>query len=255
MKIVFIGSGNVATHMAVALKNAGSEIIQIYTRTYTNAHLLAERVSAQPINDLKYLNRDADLYIFSLKDDALPKIIDLMPDTSGLWIHTAGSVPMNLFEQRLTKGGYGVLYPLQTFSKDRELDFSKVPVFIEGNTRETEEFFLSVARKISDDVKLMDSESRKYLHLSAVFANNFSNHMYSLSSAILKKRGIAFDVLRPLIAETAEKVLEMEPIKAQTGPAVRFDEEIINKHLELIVDDQIKEIYNVLSNSINRYST
>ena len=255
MKIVFIGSGNVATHMAMALKNAGSNIIQIYSRTDIHAQLLAKRVAAEPVSALSNLNREADLYIFSLNDDVLPNIIQMMPDTSGVWAHTAGSVPMNLFEERLVKGGYGVIYPLQTFSKNRNLDFSKISLFIEGDKSDTENILLSLARTISDDVKSLDSESRKYLHLSAVFANNFSNHLFTLSNEILKEKGISFDVLRPLIAETAAKVLEMEPTKAQTGPAIRLDEKVINKHLELIKDDKIKEIYTILSKSINRFST
>ncbi|NLD24365.1 MAG: DUF2520 domain-containing protein [Bacteroidales bacterium] len=255
MKIVFIGSGNVATHMAMALKNAGSHIIQIFSRTDTHAHLLANKVSAEPISDLNNLNREADLYIFSLNDDILPSFIKMMPNTTGIWAHTAGSVPMNLFKERLNRGGYGVIYPLQTFSKERELDFTKISVFVEGDISENETTLLSLARTISDDVKLLDSESRKYLHLAAVFANNFANHMFTLANEVLSERGVAFDALRPLIAETAAKVLEMEPKKAQTGPAIRLDEKVINNHLELIKDDKIKEIYTILSESINRHSS
>lgn len=255
MNIVFIGSGNVATHMAIAMKNAGSNIIQIYSRTYFHAQVLANKVNAEPVSNLNNLNREADLYVFSLKDDVLPGFINMMPETSGIWAHTAGSVPMSLFEERLDKGGYGVIYPLQTFSKERNLDFSKISLFIEGDIIETENKLLSLARTISGDVKLLDSESRKYLHLSAVFANNFSNHMFTLSNEILRESGISFDALRPLIAETAAKVLEMEPKKAQTGPAVRLDEKVLSKHLELIEDDYLKEIYTILSKSINRYST
>jgi predicted short-subunit dehydrogenase-like oxidoreductase (DUF2520 family) len=255
MKIVFIGSGNVATHMAIALKKAGNEIVQIFSRKDVNAKFLAKIVAAEPVSNLNNLNREADLYIFSLNDDTLPNIIKMMPDTSGIWAHTAGSIPMNLFDKRLNKGRYGVIYPLQTFSKERKLDFSKISLFIEGDISDTENILLDLARTISDDVKLLDSESRKYLHLSAVFANNFSNHMFTLSNEILSERGITFDVLKPLITETVAKVLEMEPIKAQTGPAIRLDEKVINKHLELIKDDKIKEIYTILSKSINRYST
>ncbi len=135
------------------------------------------------------------------------------------------------------------------------MNFSKISLFVEGDISETENMLLSLARTISENVKLLDSDSRRYLHLSAVFANNFSNHMFTLSNEILKKQGISFDVLRPLITETAAKVLEMEPKKAQTGPAIRLDEKVINKHLELIEDGKIKEIYTILSKSINRHST
>lgn len=255
MRIVFIGSGNVATHMAVALKNSGNEIVQIYSRTNANANKLAEKVAAESVCELSRLNCDADLYIFSLKDDALSAVIKNMPKTTGIWIHTAGSVPMNIFEERMQNGSCGVIYPLQTFSKERELDFSKVSLFVEGDSVDTEQILLSLAKSLSENVIVLDSENRKYLHLSAVFANNFSNHMYTLAYEILKKRGVPFNVLRPLITETAAKVMEMEPLKAQTGPAIRLDEKVINKHVELIEDEQMKNIYSILSKSINRYST
>lgn len=279
MKIVFIGSGNVATHLSIALKEAGNQIIQIYSRTIQNSQILAEKVGAEAINDINYIKRDANLYIFSLKDDILPLIVNQMPVTDGIWVHTGGSVSIELFNSdnpsitpnlniqkipttpkndkpetafRIKK--YGVIYPLQTFSKNRSLDFSKVPIFIEGNSFETEGFLTELAKTISDDVKLLKSDQRKYLHLSAVFANNFSNHMYTLSHEILKKAGVPFDVLKPLIAETAAKVMEIEPLDAQTGPAVRLDENILNKQLELIEDKEVREIYRHISKSINRFA-
>ena len=279
MKIVFIGSGNVATHLSIALKEAGNQIIQIYSRTIQNSQILAEKVGAEAINDINYIKRDANLYIFSLKDDILPLIVNQMPVTDGIWVHTGGSVSIELFNSdnpsiisdlniqkipttpkndksetafRIKK--YGVIYPLQTFSKNRSLDFSKVPIFIEGNSFETEGFLTELAKTISDDVKLLKSDQRKYLHLSAVFANNFSNHMYTISNEILKKAGVPFDVLKPLIAETAAKVMEIEPLDAQTGPAVRLDENILNKQLELIEDKEVREIYRHISKSINRFA-
>ena len=254
MKIVFIGSGNVATHLSLALKSAGNDILQIYSRNFNNAQALAEIVNAQPIDNLNNIISDADLYIFSIKDDALSEIIELMPVTFGIWVHTSGSVPIDLFEKRDPKAGYGVIYPLQTFSKARKVDFSKISIFIEASSKEIEEILISLSRTISDNVRLLDSESRKFLHLSAVFANNFSNHMFTLSYEILKSKKIPFDVLRPLISETAAKVMEMEPAEAQTGPAIRLDENILNKHLDLIEDIQLKEIYSILSKSINNYS-
>lgn len=279
MKIVFIGSGNVATHLSIALKEAGNQIIQIYSRTIQNSQILAEKVGAEAINDINYIKRDANLYIFSLKDDILPLIVNQMPVTDGIWVHTGGSVSIELFNSdnpsitpnlniqkipttpkndkpetafRIKK--YGVIYPLQTFSKNRSLDFSKVPIFIEGNSFETEGFLTELAKTISDDVKLLKSDQRKYLHLSAVFANNFSNHMYTISNEILKKAGVPFNVLKPLIAETAAKVMEIEPLDAQTGPAVRLDENILNKQLELIEDKEVREIYRHISKSINRFA-
>ena len=244
MKIVFIGSGNVATHMAVALKKAGNEIVQIYSRTLQNAQQLAHRVGAEAISEIDNLHLNANLYIFSIIDDALPIIIKQMPSTTGIWVHTAGSVTMDPFS--------GVIYPLQTFSKNKQLNFSEIPLFIEGNSPETEEQLTKLAKTISEDVRPLNSEQRKHLHLAAVFANNFTNHMYTLSNEILKQKNIPFDVLKPLIRETAAKVMEMNPSDAQTGPAVRLDTNVINRHLELIANTEIEKIYKLISNSINK---
>ncbi len=244
MKIVFIGSGNVATHMAVALKKANNEIVQIYSRTLQNAQHLAHRVGAQAISEIDHLFLNADLYIFSISDDALPLMVKQMPTTTGIWVHTAGSISMDTFS--------GVIYPLQTFSKNKELNFSEIPLFIEGNSPEIEFQLTKLAKTISDDVRPLNSEQRKHLHLAAVFANNFSNHMYTLSNEILKQNEIPFDVLKPLIRETAAKVMEMDPSDAQTGPAVRLDVNVINRHLDLIHRDEIKNIYEQISRSINK---
>ncbi|HLW09994.1 MAG TPA: DUF2520 domain-containing protein, partial [Fermentimonas sp.] len=240
---------------------------------------LAKRVGAEAVNEIYDLKRNADLYIYSLSDDIIPHILNQMPVTTGIWVHTAGSVSIEIFnsdnpskisdpytevvpatsinvrtETTFKIKKYGVIYPLQTFSKNRRLDFSKVPLFIEGNSIETEDFLTEIAQTISDDVKVIKSDKRKYLHLSAVFANNFSNHMYTLSHEILKKVGVPFDILKPLIAETAAKVMEIEPLDAQTGPAVRLDEKILNKQLELIDDKEVREIYRHISKSINRFA-
>lgn len=253
MRIVFIGSGNVATHLSFALKKSGNDIVQIFSKTLENAKKLALKIEAEPIDKIESINSNADLYIFSINDDALPKMVKLMPDTKGIWVHTSGSVPMNMLS--LNKSDkYGVLYPLQTFSKNREVDFQNIPIFVEGNNDQTQHILEDIAKSISDDVTILKSDNRSYLHLAAVFANNFSNHMFTLASEILNSKGIPFEVLKPLIKETAAKVMEMEPKKAQTGPAIRFDEDIMKKHTNLISDSITKEIYELLSKSINKYS-
>lgn len=258
MNIIFIGSGNVATHMAIALKESEHNIIQVYSRTLENAEILANIVDADATDNLKMINDNADLYIFSLKDDAIEQTISHMPQTSGIWVHTAGSVPMDVFEQSKSKNkpytGFGVIYPLQTFSKNKELNFFDVPVFIEGDTPETSKILDEIAKSISNNVRYMLSEKRCYLHLAAVFANNFSNHMFALASEVLDDENIPFDVLKPLITETVAKVMEMNPQEAQTGPAVRFDESIIKKHNDLIKSGLAKEIYNLSSKSIHKNS-
>jgi predicted short-subunit dehydrogenase-like oxidoreductase (DUF2520 family) len=248
MKIILIGSGNLAIHLAISLHKSRNEIAQVFSRTHENAKSLPEKVDANYTDDIAKIDRNANLYIFSLKDDALPEILEKMPKTTGIWAHTAGSIPMDIFSEYTDS--YGVIYPLQTFSKNREVNFSDIPVFIEGSNFETTHLLETLAQRISKNVQSLSSEKRKYLHLAAVFACNFTNHLYALSAEILEKEDIPFDVLKPLIMETAAKVMEINPKEAQTGPAVRFDESIINKQIDLLSDSDLKKIYLLLSEGI-----
>lgn len=252
MKIVFLGSGNVATRLAIALKKVGHEIVQVYSRTGKNATLLAEKTGAEPINEVARVTDAADLYIFSVKDDALPDIIANMPSVKGVWVHTAGSVSMDLFSSHAKE--YGVLYPLQTFSRDREVDFAHIPFFIEGSSMETVQLLGELAGTLSAHVHRLSEEKRATLHLAAVFACNFTNHMYALADEIIGEEGIPFDVLKPLITETAAKVMEMRPREAQTGPAVRFDEKVMQVHLERLNSIAMKELYMQVSKSIHAFA-
>ena len=248
MQVVFIGSGNVATHMALALNAAGHKVVQVYSRMLKNAGLLAERVGAGSIDDIGEIRCDADLYIFSVKDDVLADIVSQMPPTTGLWVHTAGSMPVSVLSIHKERG---VLYPLQTFSKVREVDFKDIPLFIEGESAGTEDRLRELAKTISREVYTLSGERRRILHLAAVFACNFTNHMYVLASEILAEKDIPFHLLHSLITETAAKATEMDPHTAQTGPAIRFDEQVIQKHLGLLTDPLKKEIYFLLSKSIH----
>lgn len=253
MHIILIGAGNLATHFARACRSAGHTIVQIYSRKMENAARLAAETGAEAINELAQINPAAHLYIFSVKDDALPAVIQQMPATGGVWVHTAGSMPMQLFAKR--KAAYGVIYPLQTFSKYRKLNFSSIPVFIEGNNPATIRMLEELAHSLSDHVYVLSGDKRRDLHLAAVFACNFVNHMYTLASEITEKEDLPFDVLLPLITETAAKVAEIPPQAAQTGPAVRYDEAVMEKHLSLLTDPATKEIYRLISKSIHRHST
>ena len=248
MKIIFIGSGNLATQLSLCLKEVGHSIIQVFSQSIENAKLLAEKLGAEYTNDIKHIYQDADLYLFSVKDDILGQLIQNLPPTNGVLAHTAGAISMNVFDGR--KENYGVFYPLQTFNKNRKIDFYQIPVFIEANDSITSECLEEIAKSVSGHFQFLSSDNRKYLHLAAVFACNFTNHMYVLASDILKDQGLSFDVLKPLINETANKVMELSPQLAQTGPAVRFDENVIQKHISLLKDDAIKELYIKLSKSI-----
>jgi predicted short-subunit dehydrogenase-like oxidoreductase (DUF2520 family) len=253
MKVILIGAGNLATNLGKSLLQAGHDIVQVYSHTQKSASALAALAGGAPTNDLNAIRNDADIYILSVKDSVLA---DLIPQVckgkeNKIFVHTAGSMPMSLFEGMALH--YGVLYPMQTFSKEKDVEFKDIPCFIEGNDDYTlnslDEFVHTIALKVYQ----LSSEERQYLHLSAVFACNFVNHCYELSSEILAKHGLPFDVMFPLIDETARKVHMLAPNKAQTGPAVRYDENIIRKQSMMLKDDPIlKDIYDRMSLSIHR---
>ncbi|MDR3253300.1 MAG: DUF2520 domain-containing protein [Tannerella sp.] len=252
-KVIFIGAGNVATHLAKAMKDAGYGILQVYSRTTDSAQTLADALRCEVAERIEQVVDSADLYVFALKDDALADVIAQMPSNKGLWVHTSGSLPLSVFEGFAER--YGVIYPLQTFSKDREVAFSEVPLLVEGSSREVDGELMEIAGSLSRSVSRMSSGERQYLHLAAVFACNFVNSMYSLASHILEKQGIDRHLLRPLVDETARKFFDLYPRSAQTGPAVRNDRDVINRHLALIGDPEIQEIYSLITRIIqNTYS-
>ena len=164
-------------------------------------------------------------------------------------MHTAGSVPLSVFEEFTQRSG--VIYPLQTFSKVRNISFSNVPFFIEASNKQDEQILYDIVHLISGNISILPSDKRKYLHLSAVFACNFTNHMYDLASQILREQDLSFDLLLPLIDETTAKVHKMTPHEAQTGPAVRYDKQVIQNHINLLSNDNNKEIYDIISKNIN----
>ena len=253
MKVVFIGSGNLATHLSLAMKGAGVEVVQVYSQTESHASLLANKLSCSYTTKPESILVDADIYIFSVKDSALLDLIHKIPQNKGLWLHTAGSVPMGVFEGYNDR--YGVLYPLQTFCKNRDIDFSIVPVFIESNSAGDEAYLLSFAGKLTRQVISLSSEKRKHLHLAAVWACNFTNHMYLMASKILQEQSLSEAFLLPLIDETAAKVHQLSAREAQTGPAIRYDENIIEKHIELLSDPNMKELYRLISRNIHKESS
>lgn len=249
MKVVFIGSGNLATQLALAFKAKGVFISQIYSRTSSNAKLLANQLGAKFTSRLSEIEKDADIYIYAVKDNAFHNIIKEINLPNALHIHTAGSIPLNDFEGFAKN--YGVFYPLQTFSKKKEVDFSQIPVFIEGSDLEVQNKLFELAQLLTQEIYIINSEQRKQLHLAAVFACNFTNYMYDIASEIILSAGLNFDVLKPLIAETANKIKTMTPRDAQTGPAVRYDENTINNHLLLLNKNKDqKSIYKLLSKNI-----
>ena len=251
MKIVLIGAGNLATHLGKALHAAGHDMVQVFSRTMQSAETLASLLDAEPLTDIAQVRDDADVYIFSVKDSALEQLISqLCGGEKKVFLHTAGSMPMSVFRGKALH--YGVLYPMQTFSKQREVDFSIIPCFIEANDEFALKQIEGLAGQISHRVYQLSSEDRKYLHLSAVFACNFANHCYAASQELLQQHGIPFDVMLPLIDETAAKVHGMTPKEAQTGPAVRYDENVIGKQIQLLENQPyFQKIYDCMSKSIH----
>lgn len=253
-QIVFIGAGNLATNLAKALYYKGFRIVQVYSRTEESARALAMKVEADYTTDLNAISKNAKLYIVALKDAAFAELLPQITadKQNSLLVHTAGSIPMSIWEEHAQR--YGVFYPMQTFSKLREVDFREVPFFIEANTPEDTELLKAIAATLSEKVYDATSEQRKSLHLSAVFISNFTNHMYALADELLKKYDLPFDVMLPLIDETARKVHELTPREAQTGPAVRYDENVMNNHLSMLVDSPaLQEIYKLMSKSIHEH--
>lgn len=225
---VLIGNGNVASHLGLALEQADHRVVRLGGRNRT-----------VPIP------RDADLYVIAVTDSAIASVAAEIGDVPGLVVHTAGSVPMSVLPQRRK----GVLYPLQTFTKGRPVDMRSVPLFVESEGGE--ELLLHVASQLSDIVIPMDSERRRYLHLAAVFCNNFTNHMYRITEELLSQHDIPFEVMLPIIDETARKVHSLTPAQAQTGPAVRWNQSVMEAQQNLLERDDLRQLYQIISKSIH----
>lgn len=247
--VTMIGAGNLATQLGKALHQAGIKITQVYSRTEESAKALAVRLESDYTNTLTSVRTDSDLLVFALKDDALVDVLSQMDLQGKFIVHTAGSLPLEVLKPY--SENCGVFYPLQTFSKQRDVDFTKIPMCLEAATPALLADLKKLAERLSDKVEEISSAQRQSLHLAAVFTCNFVNHFYYLSHQVVKKYGVDFELLKPLITETAAKVMEIDPFDAQTGPAKRFDEAIINKHLDFLADQpELQEIYSFVSKSI-----
>lgn len=250
--IVILGSGNVATHLALTLFSKGYKIEQIFSRNLQNAQTLALKVNATYINKLSELNSTADLYILSVKDDALKSLVSDDALQHKPMVHTAGSISSDILKQYSSE--FGVLYPFQTFSKERSVDFRSVPILIEANNDDFYTALSELANSLSDTVINAGSKERAMLHISAVFACNFTNHMYAIAYDLAQKNNLPFDLLKPLIKETAEKISDLTPRKAQTGPAIRFDQAILEQHERFLKETpELADLYKKLSTSIQKF--
>jgi len=249
---VIIGAGNLATQLALALLEKGIQVKQVYSRKFESASELAGKVNSSFTNDLSQLLPEADLYVIAVKDSAIQEVLEnLRVQEDQLIVHTSGSVPMSVLEG--FSNNYGVFYPLQTFSKSRKVDFSDIPICIEASHPSTILKLETLGGRLSTSVNQINSEERKTLHLAAVFTNNFVNHFYAIGAAILHEKKLDFDLLKPLIRETAEKIQTLQPFDAQTGPAKRYDQGIINAQLKMLHDKpEYQKIYSFVTESIFR---
>ena len=250
--IVFIGAGNVATHLAQAFARCGCLVCQIFSRTEDSARTLAEQVGCPYTTSTGSIISGADLYIVAVKDAVLEPLIPQITARSpqSLFVHTAGSMPMDVWKGHAAR--HGVMYPMQTFSKRRPVDFSAIPFFIEANNAADAGLLKELAGRISGNIHEATSEQRRYLHIAAVFACNFTNRMYAICEHLLKANGLPFEAMLPLIDETARKVHHLSPAEAQTGPACRYDENVISRHLQMLSDEpELAQIYELISKSIH----
>ena len=246
MQIVLIGSGNVAFHLAKAFTEAQIPVSQIFGRNTTELQKISEQFSIPFSTETL---ADADLYIISVSDSSIAEVSALIKNENALVAHTSGSVSREALSGNYRKS---VFYPLQTFSKSKNLDYSKIPFFIDAENENDEEILKNLASKISKNVMLANDEKRKYIHLTAVFACNFVNHLYARAKEISDSQGIPFDYFLPLIDETTQKIHELEPKLAQTGPAIRNDEKVLKLHESLLTDEEKLKIYKTLNESIKK---
>lgn len=253
MEVVLVGAGNLATNLAHALREAGHTIPAVFSRTIQSATRLATAVGALPIDSIDGIPTNPDLCIVAVKDDVIQQVTEqLASHLPGVLIaHTAGTVPM----EAVKAGRRGVFYPMQTFSKQRIVDFDEIPIFIEAGTEDDLRLLETLAASLSKTVMCIDSDRRKVLHLAAVFCCNFANHCSAIAEQILCESGIPFTVMLPLVMETTEKLRHCSPKVAQTGPAVRNDTTVTNRHLQLLREaghDDFASLYEVLTASIHR---
>ncbi|MBK8351522.1 MAG: DUF2520 domain-containing protein [Saprospirales bacterium] len=250
-KIAFIGSGNVATHLAKAFSKKGITVTQIYSQTCDNSETLAWQSNSKYICDLEELDLNVDLLIFAVKDDVIKELASkiLAKSPTIKVVHTSGSVGLDVFDNAQN---CGIFYPLQSFSKTKKIAIDEVPFLITSNNVELKNELISFARIISNKVYEYTDEQRKHLHIAAVFVNNFSNHLFALAQDYCEKHQLDYQLLMPLSHETILKLIPFYQKDAQTGPAKRNDNDIIDKHLKVLKneDDKLFEIYKMLTDSI-----
>jgi predicted short-subunit dehydrogenase-like oxidoreductase (DUF2520 family) len=244
-RITIIGSGNVAQHLIKAFtKSELVEIVQVYSRKKETLSSLIE--FDKITSDFEEL-QESDLYIIAVSDKAIADVSRQLPFQNRIVVHTSGAASLDVLDAKNRKG---VFYPLQTFSKNKEIDFSIIPLCLEAENTFDFRVLQTVAKSVSNAVFAINSDQRKALHVAAVFVNNFTNHLYHIGQEICEEHQVPFEILRPLIQETAEKIDTLNPVDAQTGPAKRNDSVTIDAHLAYLTSENQKNIYKLITQSI-----
>ncbi len=247
ISVVILGAGNVASHLFKAFYNAeGVTVKQWYNRHIKSIQSFHADVPLT--DDLSELS-EADIYILAVSDDAVSELSSKLPFENRLVVHTSGSVSIHDIDKKHRRG---VFYPLQTFSRSADIDFSEVPICLETLDKADYHILKTLATSITQHTKRVNSEQRASLHLAAVFVNNFTNQLYRIAQEITESKSAEFDLLKPLILETARKIQELSPYRAQTGPAKRHDKSTIKKHLKLLDNEHHEAIYKLLTQSIQK---
>ena len=245
--VVLIGAGHMAYHLGNALKRSNNKLLKVINRSKKNGERLAFELGCQFSTDFNSISEETDVVIIAVKDDAVNLVAGQIDCPETIVAHTSGSIPMSALENSSDK--IGVFYPLQTMHREVEVNMKEVPFCIEGNSKWNEGVLLELARSLSENVQVLNSEQRKVSHIAAVFACNFTNHFYALSEEILEKNGMSLDILKPLIKKTAANILTDHPKALQTGPAKRNDTKVMQEHLELLSPD-LKKLYQDVSENI-----
>ena len=252
MRIVLFGTGNLATRLGIALQAKNADIVHLYGRTETNTAILARNLGCKYTTLKEEITSAADIYILAVSDNSIREVSSFLPLMDQLVVHTAGSVPMEILAA--SSKNYGVFYPLQTLSCSKEVDLSVVPICIEASNAGSLEKLNRLASLLSEHVVNIDSAQRKQLHLAAIFVCNFVNHFYAIGEQLLSEQRLDFELIKPLILETANKALSFSPRTVQTGPAMRKSTTVMNDHLEMLGQHpEWQKLYELISKDIKHF--
>jgi len=250
-KIAILGAGNVGYQLAWHLHNNEHEIVQVFSRHLPAARFIGNLMDIPCTDKIHEITQDADIYLLSIKDDAIDEVAGQLRLGNKVIAHTSGTVPMKILAPVSTN--HGIFYPLQTLSRNVSVNFDVIPICINASNGYTKKILKDLAGTLSSRVVEVDDEKRLAIHIAAVFANNFTNHLFSISQMILEKTGLSFEIMKPLINETVRKIQNHDPINVQTGPAIRFDERTLDRHVLFLEEDgRFTEIYKLLSEDIQK---